>query len=333
MKTAEDLRFFFDTELKKSLQKVESKRKAILTRVTVVIILTLAAIGFTVWFFNYLNDQRVNGTPARDPFELGWLILFILVELVGGFVLSSELMRNKGFYYDFKNLIIEQIMQFIHPSFHYKPHKSIALPRFVESHMFRHLPNKSYKGDDYVSGDLGSIGKLEFSEIEARRKGDDKKSEEEGNIVFKGLFFVAETHNTYKGYTAIVPKSVDLTQATYPDRVKMNRMNSAPQTLQSKFNVFTSDEEGANEVLTNALISRLIKSEQSDGVQLMVSFHGHRIFVGVAHPKDLFEPKLTKSLMDFEVIKEFFDELAGAISVVEAACGETIQAPAKRRAA
>jgi hypothetical protein len=192
--------------------------------------------------------------------------------------------------------------------------------------MFRHLPNKSYKGDDYVSGDLGPIGKLEFSEIEARRKSDNGK-DDEGSIVFKGLFFVAETHNTYKGYTAIVPRTVDLTQATYPDRVKMNRMVNTPQSLQAKFNVFTSDEEGATEVLTQALISRLTKTENSAGIQLMVAFHGHRIFVGVANPNDLFEPKLFKSLMDFNVIKEYFDELSSAISVVEAAVGATIQTP------
>jgi Protein of unknown function (DUF3137) len=318
MKSTEDFKVFYEAELKHHLRKVEGRRRALVTKILIVAVLSVViAISGSVFYWNH-NVQL----PENERWNYGWLVLGVLVVFVGGFVLMAEMSRNRSFYDRFKMLCIEEIMKFIHPSFHYKAHKFVPINRFVESHMFKYLPNKRYEGDDFCSGTLGSLGKLEFSEIEARRKpaqGEKIRKKDEGLMVFKGLYFVAEVENTFPGYTVIVPKSNDLTKSQFPDNVKLHPYtNNVPTELSQYFSVFTDMDSTSKDVLTPNVVKLMVEFQRTHAhTELMASFHNHKIYVGVAHEKDLFEPKLFHSLMDFNVIKTFFDDLYNAIMIVE----------------
>jgi hypothetical protein len=318
MKSAEDFKAFYEAELKIHLRKVESRRRALVTKILIVGILSvLISIGGSVFY--WMHNEPL---PDNERWNYGWLALGVLVVLTGGFVLMAEMSRNRSFYDRFKMLIIEEIMKFIHPSFQYKAHKFVPINRFVESHMFKFLPNKRYEGDDFCSGTLGSLGKLEFSEIEARRKpaaGEKISKKDDGLVVFKGLYFVAEVENTFPGYTVIVPSGTDLTNSQFPDNVKLHPYtNNVPAELSQYFRVFTDMDSTSREVLTPKIVKLMVDFQKTHPhVQLSASFHNHKIYVGVAHEKDLFEPKLFHSLLDFNVIKTFFDDLYSAITIVE----------------
>jgi len=310
MRSLEELKIFFTTDLKDSIKKVEAKRLATVWKMIMVLILTLGLSIFAGYYILIKADMSI-----------GWLVLALLVILTSGTMAAVEISRNRGFYYDFKNLIIEQIMQFIHPSFHYNPRKFIPIKKFVESHLFRRLPNKSYKGDDYVVGHLDNQVKLEFSEVVAKYKKEDAKTTSgvEDLVMFKGLFFVATLPVNHDGHTVIVPRNVDMTEANFRDNVKLHPMNAAPVEILDQFNVFTSNDEASRQLLSKEVVQDILDAKaKRKGDSIHISFVGQNVFIGVEHGKDLFEPKLWGTLNNFEVIREYADDLTQAITIVDA---------------
>ena len=48
-----------------------------------------------------------------------------------------------------------------------------------------------------------------------------------------------------------------------------------------------------------------------------MSFVGSKVFVAVSFTRNLFEPKLFRTLLDFGLIQEYFEDLQLAIGIVE----------------
>lgn len=316
MKTVTELEAYFNSDLAPSVEKVERKRKSIITKLVVVAILTVVFCAAATFVWSHFNQEIETGVP------IGWLILGYLIFIVGGAVLWLEISRNKGFYYDFKTLIIEQVMQTIHPSFRYKAHKFIPIQQFVESHLFETLPNKKYEGDDYVQGQLDNGAKLEFSEIVAHYRKrdipeDEKTKKKAEKVMFKGLFFVAETNLKHKGHTVITPRKVDLRKAKFRDNVKLDVMHNPPPDFQGIFHVFTDNQDAAKELFNPQLVQRLVRFQQAHDGNFMVSFIRKKLYVGITHEKDLFEPNLWKTLKDFDAIRDYFKDLRQAVTILE----------------
>jgi hypothetical protein len=237
-----------------------------------------------------------------------------------------EIRRNKGFYYDFKNLIIERIVQFVHPSFVYKAHRSIPVNRFVESHLFQHLPSKKYFGDDYVSGTLSNGTKIEFSEVVANyiEKGGNEKGK--SKPLFKGLFFIATLKDLKFSSTAmIVPKGTDLTKSHFSKKMPLLKVGLQSKQFDSHFDLYSDSAENKNHVVTKDLLQDLTDFEEQTKSQIMVSFAGNNVYVGITFEKDLFEPQLFHSLLDFSVIKEYYEVLYNAISIIERITPEALE--------
>ncbi|MFW5659084.1 MAG: hypothetical protein ACOCZ8_03785, partial [Bacteroidota bacterium] len=156
MKTTQELKDYFHNELADDVSKVERKRRLVVMQLIGVSILIAAGIVTTV----------ILHLQFTEIIDAGWLILGIMLSIILGGVMMYEVSRNRGFYYKFKNLIIDRIITCIDPSFVYKSHKFIPVNRFVESHLFQALPTKKYRGDDYVRGRIGDTA-VEFSELVA----------------------------------------------------------------------------------------------------------------------------------------------------------------------
>jgi len=51
--------------------------------------------------------------------------------------------------------------------------------------------------------------------------------------------------------------------------------------------------------------------------QIYLSFVSNKIFVAIPYHEDLFEPKIFKTLLDFSIIQEYYQDLMLAIEIVE----------------
>jgi hypothetical protein len=308
MKTLDQLREFFNTDLRQEILQVEAKRRAIVFKVFAMVIVFLVLMTVVVYYM------------IKIEASIGWIVfvLFVLPVLAG--VLFFEIIGNRDFYMDFKTRVIERIVKFIDPSFTYISHKYILPQQLAESKLFKYLPKK-YKGDDYVVGVLGKSTKIEFSEVVARHKakhmGPGGKQSSEWQITFKGLFFVAQVEKAFTGQTFVVAAGDSVDTLMHGSGALPTQVPIDDQGFNQYFTVYSTDHTEAKTMLTADVVQRLVDFRSNRENPVRFSFVGHRINVAVWHEKDLFEPEIFKTLLDFGIIQEYYDDLYQAISLME----------------
>lgn len=72
----------------------------------------------------------------------------------------------------------------------------------------------------------------------------------------------------------------------------------------------SSDREQALSLLTTELVTKLIEyRKQRQGIALSISFVGTNIYIALPQGRELFEPSLTRSVVDFSAVEALFKEL------------------------
>ena len=64
-------------------------------------------------------------------------------------------------------------------------------------------------------------------------------------------------------------------------------------------------------------MKRITNFKKNTKRQIYLSFIDSKICVAISYTKDLFEPKLYKTLLDFKPIQEYFKDLQLAIGIVD----------------
>ncbi|MDX2063482.1 MAG: DUF3137 domain-containing protein [Bacteroidia bacterium] len=316
MKSIDQLREFFNNDLKSSLKAVEAKRLSIVYKVIAMVVVMAALLATIVYYM------------VKADWSIGWIFFVVLVLPVLTGALFYDMISNRDFYMDFKTEVIERILKFIDPSFTYISHKYIAPAQLVESRLFVHLPKK-YKGDDYVSGIIGQNTKIEFSEVVARHKSvlqEANKQSSEWKLTFKGLYFVAQTDRSFAGHTFIIPagESSDSLMQVHghiPEKVDLG-----DDKFGTFFSVYSTNPAEARQLIKQPMIDRLVEFRSHRTNPVRISFVGNKINVAIWHEKDLFEPRIFKTLIDFSLIEEYYDDLYQAISVMEYVEGTKVAA-------
>ncbi len=309
MKTLDQLREFFNNDLRSEILQVEQKRRGIVLKVVLMVIIFLIVMVASLY-------QLIKMEAS-----IGWIVFFLLVIPTLATVLFFEIIGNRDFYMDFKTRVIERIVKFIDPSFTYISHKFISPQQFVESKLFHDIPKK-YKGDDYVVGVLGRNTKIEFSEVVARHKHKhvgphNKNKGSDWQVTFKGLIFVAQVEMTFKGQTFVVPAGDSVDTLMHGSGALPVQVQIDDPGFNQYFTVYSTDAVEVKSMLTPDVIQRLVDFRSNRDNPVRFSFLGHKINVAVSHEKDLFEPEIFKTLLDFGIIQEYYDDLYQAISLME----------------
>ena len=64
-------------------------------------------------------------------------------------------------------------------------------------------------------------------------------------------------------------------------------------------------------------MARITDFKEKTGKKIYLSFIGSMVFVAVPYTRDLFEPRLFKTLLDFEPIRRYYEDLQFAIGIVD----------------
>lgn len=310
MKSLQELKQYYQNELTTDLKKVDGMRKRIVTKVFALMALLLVAAVAALFGITQVIDT--------EGFQIyGWYVLISLVFIAIAFVLYYDVTGDKRFHIIFKTRVIEQIVRFINPNFTYISHKFIPPNMFVDSKLFTDLPTK-YKGDDYVFGDLGTT-KIAFSEVHAKRK--EKKGEKKSELknIFDGIFFVAMTNQKFTG-TIILPKN----QPFEPEKLGLTSqqyeevLHPDPE-FNTYFKVYTASKQDARESFDvyREVFEDLVSYQKTHKDEIYVSFIGSNIYVAISHKKELFEPRLYTSLLDFKIIQEYYDVMYEPMVIFE----------------
>ena len=178
MKTLDELRRFYDTDLKRDLAEFERQRRKIVSQSMIVFGVLAGAGGLTALFL------MSRGLPPV-------ILIFVLIgcAMIGGvYYYIAGLDYRSGF----KMIILRKLFAFVEPGLEYRPVLGISQTMFRAAGLFLHHIDR-YKCEDMIGGKVGKT-EIAFSEVHAEYKTTThtgKSQQTQWHTIFKGLFFIA----------------------------------------------------------------------------------------------------------------------------------------------
>lgn len=308
MRSPEEVRAFFESDLRSELEILDAERKKILFRVLLTGgILALLVGAVFLYFMNFI------------VLFVGGIVGVILWFLIGNWIQGDYRMR-------FKRTVVDRLAKFLDPTLNYEPSDCIGQHEFQASQLFLQGIDR-YTGEDCVTGALDKTA-IRFSEVHAEYKS--TSTDSKGNTkttwhtIFKGLFFVADFNKDFRGVTVVLPDTAEKVfgkwfgqalqgmNMTRPGLVKLEDPD-----FEKQFAVHGDDQVEARYILSPALMRRLLDFRAKTGSDVYVSFAHSRVYVALPLQKNLFEPRIFKSLVDVAMVQEFFGDLVLATGIVE----------------
>ncbi len=311
VKSLREFKAFYESDLMPVLQSFESRRKRILKSVLITL-LVVAVLAVAVILS--VSELRHNPTGMVVVGVVGVLVVCIV-----GFLVS------RGFVHDFKVAVVGEIVKFVDPSLNYAPKNRISEHKFRGSRIFEHRIDR-YRGEDYVAGKLGAT-EIEFSEIHAEYKTvthDSKgRRHTRWHTIFKGLFFVADFNKDFANLTVVLPdtaekifgflgKSLQNLNFTRGELVKLE-----DPEFEKEFVVYGDDQVEARYILSTSLMQRITEFKRKTKCPIFLSFVNSSVHVAIRTGRNMFEPRMFRTLLKFEVVREYLQDLQLALGIVE----------------
>jgi hypothetical protein len=309
MKSVSELTDFYYKILYPTLQKLEKERKHLRYRVF------LIGSGYTLLFF--LLAAALQNTFFLSADFLA-VILFAYFG-IGAFVYKFLI---KDYRDDFKNKIIHPLIKELDERLNYAQLLHVPQHLFERSELFKQTIDRM-SGNDYVHGEIDGV-RLEFSDLHAEKRHKDSKGRESWSTVFQGLFIVADFNKTFRGKTIVLPDSAQSNfgeliggwlQSKNLERDELIKLDNGE--FEKKFVVYGTDQIEARYILSHSLMHKLLGFEKKSKHPLYVSFVGNSIHIGIEYNKDLFEPAVFSSLLEYKIAMEYVQTLHLAIGIVE----------------
>ncbi len=311
MKSIEDFKSFYESELRPVLEKLEGERKASLRNVgiTAAVVAVIAAIIAGI-------IMSAGGNPQ--------ILLFVLI-ISAVIIAGSFWFFTKDFKLNFKNTIIRQIIEFVDPELSYKPMGKISRSEFKSSTLFKNRIDR-YKGEDLVDGKIDKTA-IRFSEIHAEYK--TTSTDSKGNkktqwhTIFKGLFFIADFNKHFSGRTVVLPDSAEKFlgrlgkklqewNVSRDDLVKMEDIE-----FEKEFVVYGTDQVEARYILSTALMQRILEFKRKMKVPVHIGFVNSNLYMAISIKKNMFEPRIFSTILDFRMVKDYLEDVILAVGIVE----------------
>ena len=307
MKTLEDLRAFYDTDLKARMDALEHHRRRTV-KSCIIAALSMTIIGFLI---------GVMIASASGPF-------FMIFPTIAGVIIGIGIVIgfSSGYCRDFKDIIVRGVIEFMEPDLRYFPEEGIDKEQFRASNLFqRHIDR--YRREDLVKGRIGQT-EVMFSEVHAEYKttsGTGKNRRTHWHTIFKGLFFIGDFHKDFHGRTVVLP---DTAQKLFGGLGQtLQSLNFTRGTLikledpdfEREFVVYGDDQIEARYILSPAMMERIVEFRRKRNMPLYLSFYGSQVYVAFSITKNLFEPKLFESA-DLNTILDYVAELHLATDIV-----------------
>ena len=191
---------------------------------------------------------------------------------------------------------------------------------FIDSKLFGSKVPDDFSEEDCVEGKWGDTW-LYFSEVKA----EDKNSDDDYKVYFQGLFFQANFNKSFQGRTVVVPDVAERNFGALGRMIQSWNKQHANELIKLEdpeferlFAVYGTDQIEARYILSTSLMQRLVELQKKVQRELRVSFVDDNVYIAISSKnKNLFEPRIFRSLVNFQPILEYFETLQMMIGIVE----------------
>jgi len=308
MKTTSQLTDFYYKTLYPHLQELEEDRKKIRSKIIITgaIILAIAIVVIII------SLPAIEQSPD--------ILLFVGAGASALMAIIYKLLV-KDYTAEFKFRIIAPLIKAIDSNLSYNAQNHVSTHLFNRSDLFSSPDRMS--GNDYVKGKIDDIN-IEFSDLHAERRHKSSKNKDSWSTIFQGLFIVVEFNKNFQGKTIVLP---DTAQSTFGDLIggwlQSNNLSRGELvkmddiTFEKEFVVYSDDQIEARYILSHTLMEKLLVFKKKSSKPVSLSFIGNHIHIAIHYEKDLFEPSIFHSLLDYKIAMEYINTLHLAIGIVE----------------
>ncbi|MDM8565443.1 DUF3137 domain-containing protein [Candidatus Halobeggiatoa sp. HSG11] len=332
MVTQNELRMFYETDLKPKLLFLEEQRLLltgkqktiwIIRNILVVLAILAIIIPFQLergYFETIYNEFGISFLHSFwEDIEAFIFYSVITYMIIFSVAISLSYTKKKSTYRNsFKTTIVGSLVKFIDKNLNYDP-KNDSTPKellfkkeFYNSDLFR---NHAYRfsGEDYVGGIVGGTS-LNVSEIHAERRevydSYDGSTYNRYYDIFKGLFFVFNVNRDFEGVTTIIVHD------DYDEYYLKKYLSFAKK--ESTFKVYSDNPTIAKYVFSTAFMERLLALHNQLKAPIELSFVNGKLYIAISIYKDLFEPPpISSTVLDFQLIQAIFEYMNLGKKIVE----------------
>jgi hypothetical protein len=288
-------RIFFNQTLNVQLRELEKKRRALLR------LLSVLALAVALMLWTALTTEIMALSLA--------LCLPILALVYGG------LWRARVFKNRFKPQIIPEILKTLDPEYRYYPGEHIAKDTFLRSGIFGVVP-QLYRGEDYIKGRWGEWD-FELSELVVRHP-----SLARGGmaVLFRGIFLHVATPLGYEGSALLLPQA-EVNHLGRSIRAMLRRgaeRRPVPIGVKDwKFAFFLNPQDTCRHLFPPSSLRAIADFQQQTGHRLYLSYRDGHYYLALEQPKDLLEPSVFRSNIDFERTYTFYRQLSMLTGLIQ----------------
>ncbi|HUX95943.1 MAG TPA: DUF3137 domain-containing protein [Bacteroidales bacterium] len=340
----DDLKFYFEKEIKPGLVELEKWRKKALRRAIITDVLlgppfVFAIIYCTIYLIRYAIEKQMTIANLILAAFVVLPILYLFFSLYhilwqtirytrwvkksrGEKTYSQSIINEKLF----KDLVIGKLVKFISPDLSFNPEvKQIRGEEILKSEIFPHTifyPH-GYGAEDFVEGKIGDTH-IRFFEISGKNAivpYDSKGSIDYTRFAYErfsffGMFGIVDFNKSFKGHTVVLPET-RLRESQWMRGSGREIVKLEDPEFEKHFSVYSTDQIAARYILSTSLMKRITDFRKKIDRRFYLSFTENRFYVAISHKKDQFELNMYKSLYNFDRVKGFFNDLTIITDIVE----------------
>lgn len=227
----------------------------------------------------------------------------------------------RKFQFTFKPRIMELILNFISEGLNYEKlvydsKNSIDKKRFLNSKIFV-TPAEVYDGEDFISGKIGETN-FELCELNVQ----ETSSVGTGlNYVFKGIFLHAVFPEETEGSLMLWPRQSrqfltrSIRQYTWQGGENVDQEILNPK-FRKLFMAYAMPDTYVVGIMSDPMQEAIVEYIELTGKEIYLSFMDREIYAAITEPKDILEPSIFRSNLSFDLVREFFEDIHLAMSIV-----------------
>ena len=306
-------------ELAAELSDLESRRRVLYAKANqgwMIIAGIVAGAGLLV--FAMISGGSVGGAVASGVLGL------ISSGVVGYYQIQIP---HREFASAFKNEVIGPIAAKLGQGLKYDPTGMIEPSVYLASELFQTHYDR-YNGEDLLDG---TVGQTTLAMSELHTEYETTSTDKDGNTtthwhtIFRGLFVVADFPKNFNGKTFVRPDAAEKAFGFIGRSLqKMTTSFSDAKLVQledpefeKEFVVNATDQVEARYILSTSMMRRMLEVRNKFNAEVSFAFVLNHVFIAISLTKNLFEPEFSRDVSDASYLREYYDQLATCIGVID----------------
>lgn len=283
---------------KESFQELEMLRKKRNKQIILLVLILILIIGTVVVWTNCYS-----GTDNFNFGILGYIAFAVFL------IITVIIARKSKYTPMFKEKAIKPFIKNMDENLEYNPKSGISSVVYRQGEFERY---DRYYAEDLITGKLDGKYKFQMSEVHTEEEHTDSEGNTSTYTLFYGLFGNVECAKDI-GTTFKVRSDKGVFGKLFKGKTKVE-MDS--QEFEKYFDVYGENKVVAMQLLTADVMNTMINFIKQNRIKYEITIKNDRLYIRF-HTGDMFEPKIFKSPLDYNMLKEYYDIIKFVLTVTK----------------